>query len=149
MTVSVNKSEKVQDIRLGDKTIICETTGQLCKPHRQEKIEVEKKGNLQVQYLPGTSHCSPTLINFFVYLDDEEKNQTYQQYKPPKSKDVPVINYPRVNLGTVDKGTYTLELEADGIKEGCNRGKVSSWSGELRVYISPEAPIFCNNNSTQ
>ncbi|MDJ0553402.1 MAG: hypothetical protein QNJ68_02980 [Microcoleaceae cyanobacterium MO_207.B10] len=135
-----NKSEKVQDIRLGDKKIECETTGQRCKPRRKEIIEVQRKGNLQVEYHPGTTHCAPTLINF--YLDD--KFEKYQKYEHPKSKDVQVINYPRVNLGKVDKGTYTLELEADGIKEGCNPGKVSSWSGDLKVYISPEAPIFCS-----
>ncbi|MDJ0519023.1 MAG: hypothetical protein QNJ74_23125 [Trichodesmium sp. MO_231.B1] len=140
-----NKSEKVQDIRLGDKRIDCETTGQLCKPSRKEKIEVNRKGNLQVEYQPASTHCSTTLIKFS--LDGEFI--TDQKYKHPKSDEVEVITPIKVNLGTVDKGTYTLELEADGIEGDCNPGKVSSWAGVLTVYISPEAPIFCNNNSTQ
>lgn len=120
---------------LRNKRIECTNNSQLCKPRREEKIEVKEDGILYAEYIVPPSHCGPIIIYF--YVDNTLKGR--EEYKIDNYKSV------KKELGFIRKGTHTLALEAKGVTGGCNKGKLNSWGGAVNLHILPDPPIFCRS----
>lgn len=118
---------------LGSKGIECTSNGQLCKPRREEQIEVKEDGILYAEYIVPPGHCSTVIIYF--YVDNKLKGR--EEYQIDNYKSV------KKDLGFITKGTHTLALEAKGVTGGCNKGELNSWGGEVNIHILPDPPIFC------
>lgn len=57
-----------------------------------------------------------------------------------------------IDLGKVEAGNHTIELEAEGKTEGCNFGNLTSWSGTATVRTSinqcDSSEGLCSSNKT-
>ncbi|NEP83454.1 MAG: hypothetical protein F6K39_38190 [Okeania sp. SIO3B3] len=95
---------------------------------KEEKIEVKKDGMLYPKYIVPPSHCGTVKIHF--YLDNNhQKSHKYE---------INNFNYVKKELGLIRKGTYTLALEAERKRGGCNKGKLNSWGGAVNLHILPK-----------
>jgi len=103
-------------------SIECKGDSQKCdNPHR-ETIEVKNKRKLHIQNMDHINHCSKVVI------------QTYINGKPQRFINSDETN--PIEIGYLKKGTNTLEIDAKGIVGGCNRGRLNSWTMNLRLYTS-------------
>lgn len=92
------------------------------------------KGILEVEYEVPDSHCGPIQVT----LDLDGRNIGRSRYlgwndNPefgPLSK--------KFDHSNVSKGSHKLELFGNGIKGGCNDGRLSSFGGNLKVTLRPE-----------
>jgi hypothetical protein len=90
------------------------------------EIPVRTTSVLEAEYTASPGHCSPVKMHFLVDGIEEAVSGALQ---PGESSGF-------FDLGPVPPGAYTVELQAEGIEEGCNTGSLANWGGTATVRFS-------------
>ncbi len=103
--------------------IECQRNSQKCGNRHTEIIEVKNKGKLYITHLDHLNHCSKFDIQTYI------NGKAQKLIKHNENQNL-------VEVGHINKGTNTLEIEAKGITGGCNKGRLNSWTMNLELHTS-------------
>jgi hypothetical protein len=111
------------EVRVG----ACEdATKQLCTPAAPIAIDVETGAVLLVEFVPSAGGCAPLIGHLL--LDGLERFKS-----PPLD---PGQSSGLQDLGDVVAGQHVVGVQAEGVPEGCNTGKLGAWSGTVTIVLS-------------
>jgi len=106
----------------------CQGDGLVCEPPYE--LAVETRGLLQVRFDVSSIHCGP--IRMRVGLDGDTRHTSEPLGyggREPVSTEV-------FDLGPVEPGPHTVQLQAIGVPEGCIADHLGSWAGSVTVWTS-------------
>ncbi len=87
-------------------------------------------GPVEASYRAPVTHCSAMRMHFL--LDGAERAVTGPL---PPGRDSGFAY-----LGDVGRGRHKVELKAEGVRGGCNSGRLASWGGVASLRLPGEAP---------
>ena len=88
------------------------------------------EGPVEASYRAPVTHCSAMRMHFL--LDGSERAVT--GLLPPGRGSGFVF------LGEIRQGKHKVELRAEGVRGGCNSGRLASWGGVASLRLPGEAP---------
>ncbi len=119
--------------------ISCTSPGQLCEPRHTMPFQVTTASPMQMHYVVGLSndqaqgqHCSSVRVH--VYVDNQLVGTSGFLGWEGEPNFGPLST--TMNLGTIQPGSHTVSLQAEGRVSGCNAGELNSWGGTLAVRAS-------------
>jgi hypothetical protein len=89
-------------------------------------INVRTAGKLEVSYTAPRLHCASLRMHFLV--DGVEKTVSAEV--------APGHRTGYVDLGPVTPGNHVVALQAEGVRGGCNQGKITAWEGSAEVWTT-------------
>ena len=93
-----------------------------------QELRAYTMAELQVKYVAPAEHCSPVQIHFV--LDGMERGIS-GPVSPGKSSGY-------FDFGVVPAGEHVVGLRAEGLRGGCNGGRLTSWGGSAVVRTTVE-----------
>lgn len=90
------------------------------------EFTADTTSRLEVRYQAPSEHCASLRLHLFV--DGHHVLDT-----PPIA---PAEQTHFMDLGPVTAGSHQVSLRAEGIKGGCNTGRVTAWGGRVTVWTS-------------
>lgn len=99
----------------------CKTSGQICS--EQRTVSRSTGGEpVRVEFFADPAHCSDVIVHLIV--DGEEWGSN--TVSPGQSDGGYEVPLPKAGL-------HFFAVQVDGIRGGCNKGKLASWKGALEI----------------
>jgi len=98
----------------------CLSTNQTCD-NTPGAIVNTKGEHIRVEFIASTEHCS-NIIAHIIVDGNEWGNKLVKPGQSDGGYEIPVA-----------AGTHNIEVRAEGVKGGCNTGRLASWKGTLEI----------------